>query len=213
MSDYAQGLAGMRKDSEPQNRHRGGGQVMPDRPVFLTRLALPVAWEALAGPPSAEDCGRAASANIGVVGLLLRGANLDAVPRPADEALTEALAPLRIKLDTIVDMLGRLTYRDVALPPVRDIELGAGRLAWHSPGPLRAGDWLRIQLYFDAKILEPIILYGRIESALHDDGGCGIQAELTELSAQAEEDFARLAFLAQRRQLAQRSADAAWAER
>ena len=191
-----------------------GARIMLDRPAFLSQLALPVSWEALAEPPSQQDCEQAAMANNGVAALLLRGPDLDAVPRTSDETLAEALAPLRIKLDMLVDMLGRLTYRDVTLPPVREIELGGSRLAWHSPRPLRAGEWLCIKLYFDTKILEPVILYGRVESALDDaGGGCGVQAELASLSAQAEEDFVRLAFLAQRRQLAQRSAGGARGER
>jgi hypothetical protein len=188
---------------------------MADRPIFLSHLALPASWEALDCAPSSEDCDRAASANAGVVGFLLHGVDLDAVPRPSDESLSEALAPLRIKLDMVIDMLGRLTYRDVSLPPVRDIELGISRMAWHSPRPLRPGEWLRIKLFFDPKFLEPIVLYGRVESAIEDGaaGGCRVQAELAEIPAHAEEAFARLAFLAQRRQLAQRPAAASRGER
>lgn len=188
---------------------------MSDRPIFLSRLVLPVSWETLDRAPSPEDCDRTASANAGVVGFLLHGVDLDAVPRPSDENLAEALAPLRIKLDMVIDMLSRLSYRDVVLPPVREIELGMSRMAWHSPLPLRSGEWLRIKLYFDRKILEPIVLYGRVESAVGDDtgGGCGVQAEFAEFPADAEDSFARLAFLAQRRQLAQRTVAAARSER
>jgi hypothetical protein len=184
---------------------------MPDRPIYLSRLALPLSWEALDHAPTPEDCGKAAWSNAGVLGFLLHGIEIDAAQRPADERLAEALAPLRIKLDIVIEMLGRLTYRDVALPPVRDIELGTERMAWHSPHPLRAGDWLRIKLYFDPTFMEPIILYGRVASALPDDetGGCGVQAELAETSLETEEAVARLAFLAQRRQLAQRPQHAA----
>jgi hypothetical protein len=80
---------------------------------------------------------------------------------------------------------------------------------------LRPGEWLRIKLYFDAKFLEPIVLYGRVESAVKDDaeGGCGVQAELAEIPGDAEEAFARLAFLAQRRQLAHRPGQAARSDR
>ncbi|HWB52078.1 MAG TPA: hypothetical protein VG651_23420 [Stellaceae bacterium] len=179
---------------------------MPERPVYLSRLALPVAWEVLDGAPAAEECGRAAWSNAGVLGFLLHGVELEAAQRPADERLTEALAPLRIKLDIVIDMLGRLAYRDVVPPPVRNIELGMDRIAWHSPAPLRVDDWLRIKLYFDPNFLEPIVLYGRVASAIPDDGtgGCGVQAELSETSIETEEAVTRLAFLAQRRQLAQR---------
>ena len=183
---------------------------MSDRPIYLSRLALPVSWEVLERAPSAEDCGKAAWGNAGVLGFLLHGIEIDAAQRPTDERLTEALAPLRIKLDTIIEMLGRLTYRDVTLPPVRDIELGMDRIAWHSPVPLRAGDWLRIKLYFDPNFLEPVVLYGHVASAIPDDmGGCGVQAELAETSLETEEAVTRLAFLAQRRQLARRPGQAA----
>jgi hypothetical protein len=88
-------------------------------------------------------------------------------------------------------------------------------MVWHSPAPLRCGDWLRIKLYFDPKILEPVVLYGHVESAIEDDAGdgCGVQAELAEIPEHAEESFARLTFLAQRRQLAQRPAATARSER
>src|SRR5579863_6700098 len=177
---------------------------MSDRPIFLSRLALPVSWEPLGRAPSSEDCDRAAWANANILGFLLHGVDLDAAQRPSDERLAEALAPLRVKLDIVIEMLGRLTYRDVELPPIYDIELGTTRMAWHSPRLLRAGEWLQIKLYFDPKFLEPIVLYGRVESAVKDEAGCGVQAVLAEIPVETEEAFARLAFLAQRRQLAHR---------
>jgi hypothetical protein len=188
---------------------------MPDRPIFLSRLALPMAWEALGQPPSHEDCEKAAWANAGVVGFLSHGADLEAAHRSSDEHLTEALAPLRIKLDVVIELLGRLTYRDVRLPEVRDVELGMTRIAWYSPQPLQCGEWLKIKLYFDQKFLEPIILFGCVVSAVKDEaeGGCSVQAELAASTIESEEGFARLAFLAQRRQLAHRPGQAARVER
>lgn len=174
-----------------------------------------MSWETLDRPPSPEDCGKAAWSNAGVLGFLLHGIEIDAAQRPADERLAEALAPLRIKLDVVIEMLGRLAYRDVTLPAVCDIELGTDRIAWHSPQVLRVGDWLRLRLYFDPNFLEPIVLYGRVASAIPDDAteGCAVQAELAETSLETEEAVARLAFLAQRRQLAQRSLHTARAGR
>jgi hypothetical protein len=178
---------------------------MPDRSIYLSRLALPVSWEALDHEPSPEDCGKAAWSNAGILGFLLHGIEMEAAQRPSDERLAEALAPLRIKLDIVIEMLGRLTYREVTLPAVRDIELGMDRIAWHSPLPLNAGDWLRLKLYFDPNFLEPIVLYACVASAMSEDGGgCFVQAELAETSLETEEAVTRLAFLAQRRQLGQR---------
>ena len=180
---------------------------MPERSIYLSRLALPMSWEALSDAPSPEDSGRAAWSNAGVLGFLLHGVELDAAQRPTDERLAEALAPLRIKLDTVIEMLGRLAYRDVALPPVCDIELGTERIAWHAPHRLAVGEWLQIKLYFDPHFLEPIQLYACVASAIPDEaGGCAVQAELAETTLETEEAVTRLAFLAQRRQLAQRAA-------
>jgi hypothetical protein len=179
---------------------------MSGRSIYLSRLALPISWEALDGAPSTEDCGKATWANAGVFSLLLHAIDVDAAQRPSDERLAEALAPLRIKLDIVIEMLGRLAYRDVEPPPVCNIEFATDRIGWESPRPLRVGDWLRIKLYFDPNFLEPIVLYGCVASAIPEDatGTCGVQAELVETSLETEEAVARLAFLAQRRQLAQR---------
>ena len=181
---------------------------MSDRPIYLSRLTLPVAWELLDHAPTAEDCSKATWSNTGVLGFLLHGVELEAAQRPADERLAEALAPLRIKLDVIIDMLGRLSYRDVALPQVSDIELGVDRIAWRSPESLHADDWLRLKLYFHPNFLEPIVLYARVTSVIPGDTaeGYNVQARLVETSLETEEAVARLAFLVQRRQLAQRPA-------
>jgi hypothetical protein len=183
---------------------------MPDRPIFLSRLALPMSWEALDHAPTPEDCDSASAANAGVFSFLLHGVELDAAQRPSDESLAEALLPLRIKLDLLIEMVGRLTYRGVALPPVREIELGGERMAWHSPRPLDPDQWLRIKLYFDPTFLEPVVIHARVASAIPDTGtgGCSVQAELVETPPETEEAFARLAFLAQRRQLAHRGSPA-----
>lgn len=183
---------------------------MADHSVSLSSLALPVSWEALDHPPSPEDCERAAWDNRRILNFLLHGVDLDAAQRPADERLAEALAPLRIKLDVAIEMLGRLSYRDVVLPPVREIELGATHIAWASPQPLRSDQWLQIQLYFDPNFLEPVVLYGRTAGVLPDDeaGGCRVQADLTKIPVETEEALSRLALLTRRRQLARRSADA-----
>lgn len=178
---------------------------MSDRPIYLSKLALPVSWEPLESAPSQEECGKAAWSNAGVFGFLLHGIEIEAAQRPADERLAEAMAPLRIKLDIVIEMLGRLAYRGLELPPVCDIELGMDRISWHSSVPRRVGDWLRLKLYFDPNFPEPIVLYGQVASAIPDDTGCNAQAELAETSLETEEAVARLAFLVQRRQLAHRA--------
>jgi hypothetical protein len=174
--------------------------------MFSSRLMLPFSCEPLAQPASRELRETVERSNASVLGFLLQGVDLEAMPRSQDERLAEALAPLRAKLDMIVDMLGRLSYRDIELPPPADIELGPGRIAWTSSLPRQPGDWLRIKLYFDPIFREPVIVFGQVTSC-SDDGDqdcCRIQAALCDVSESVGENVARLALLTQRRQRAQR---------
>jgi len=56
----------------------------------------------------------------------------------------------------IIDMLGRLSYRDVELPPLCEIELGPTLVSWVSAFPQSPGNWLRIKLYLDPIFREAI---------------------------------------------------------
>jgi hypothetical protein len=62
---------------------------MPDRPPYLSRLALPVAWEPLDCAPSPEEFGKAAWSNAGVLGFLLHGVEIEAA-----QALNQTLATI-----------------------------------------------------------------------------------------------------------------------
>lgn len=177
---------------------------MSDRPMFACRLVLPFAWDTLGHAPTADILETAAWSNAGVVRFLLHETDVAAASRPAEERFAEALAPVQLKLEMIIEMLGRLAYRDLALPPPCAIELGHERVAWHVPKPLKIGGWLRLRLYFHPTFLEPIVLYARVAfcGAADDDAGCAVQAELDGMPEPTAEAFARLAFLAQRRQRA-----------
>ena len=106
---------------------------MSDRPNFACRLALPLAWEPLDRMPTAAAREAAQWSNAGIVRFLLHEIDVNAALRPAEERLAEALAPIHTKLDMIVEVLGRVAYREIALPPRRDIELSLDRIAWYAP--------------------------------------------------------------------------------
>jgi len=167
---------------------------------------LPVSCERLDATPSGEQLEAVDQSNAGVVFFLLQGVDLEAMSRPADERLTEALAPLRTKLDMIIEMLGRLSYRDTELPPLSEIELSVNRIAWFSPRPWQRGDWLRIRLYFHPTFREPVVLLGKVTSCADDTrgDGCRVELGLVEMSESTGENIARLALLTQRRQRGQR---------
>jgi len=87
--------------------------------MFSSRLVLPVSLERLACPPSREVRDAVERSNANVLAFLLLEVDLEAMPRSADERLVEALAPLRTKLDMIIDMLGRLSPRRRAATAIR----------------------------------------------------------------------------------------------
>jgi hypothetical protein len=179
---------------------------MSDRPNFACRLALPLAWEPLDRAPNAAARETAQWSNAGIVRFLLHEIDVNAALRSAEERLSEALAPIHTKLDMIIEVLGRLAYRELTLPPPREFELSLDHIAWQSPRPLKVGGWIRLKLFFHPTFLEPIVLYARVSYCGEAEGEAGspIQAEIDEMPEATGESFARLAFLAQRRQRAER---------
>ncbi|HEY1795483.1 MAG TPA: hypothetical protein VGG57_05135 [Stellaceae bacterium] len=179
---------------------------MSDRPSFACRVTLPLAWEPLdrAPPPAAREAAR--WSNAGIVRFLLHEIDVSAAGRPAEERLAEALMPLHTKLDMIIEVLGRLAYRELTLPPPRDVELSLDHIAWQAPKPLKVGGWVRLKLFFHPTFLEPIVLYARVSQCGEAEGeaGCRVRAQIDEMPEATGESFARLAFLAQRRQRAER---------
>lgn len=165
---------------------------------------LPLRSNRLDEPPSLEIRHAVERSNSGVVGFLLQGVDLEALPRPADERLAEALAPLRMKLDTIIDLLARLSYRDVELPPSCELELGPKQIAWRSPIALERGDWFRIELYFHLNFREPIVAFGEVTGSVEQSRAEGfrIEMELIEMLEMTGQGLARLALLTQRHQQA-----------
>jgi hypothetical protein len=182
--------------------HRPRSTALADRPTFSLALTLPVEWQPLAEPPGHNLLGGLEHANAGVLATLLKSADLGAPPTE-DEALADALAPLRAKLDMIVDMLARISYRDQALPERRDIELGLNHIMWSQAEPVPADSWMLSKLYFHEIFREPVVLAGRLKSCLPRPGGdrWDIDVELADMSEEVSESFARLVFLEHRRQL------------
>jgi hypothetical protein len=191
-----------------QSRHPDATVVpLPDPARSSSRIELPIAWDVLDHSPSPQCRESAEHANAIVFSFLFQGVDIDAGPRPADEHLAEALAPLRIKLDTIIELLTSLSYRAVELPPRREIEIHESRLVWEAPRPLHLGDWLRIRMYFHATFREPIIVFGKVTNCGTNEAGsgCCINADLATTPKHILGDLSRLAFLLQRRQRGQRS--------
>ena len=183
----------------------------PDIPgcePFASRLALPVFGNRLCEPPSLDMRRAVDLANASVLDFLLHEADLEAMARPTDERLVAALAPLRTKLDMLIDMVARLSYRAMALPPVCDVELSPGHIAWQSRQLWRPGDWLRLELFFHPVFREPVSLLTEVAECGDErhHGTSRIEGELAPMSPDTVDSLARLAFLTQRQQQSRRRA-------
>jgi hypothetical protein len=192
--------------AEPTRTAAGNRSQPPaaaaDRPTFSLALTVPIAWEALAGPPADDVLDRLERANGVVLGTLLKGVDLG-TPPIEDESLAEALEPLRVKLDMIVELVARLSYRDHILPPPRRIELGLSRLVWSQSDRLQPDTWLLSRIYLNDLFREPVILAGRVTScAAAGTAGWTIAVDLAAMAEEVSESFARLVFLEHRRQVA-----------
>jgi hypothetical protein len=178
------------------------------REPFASRLVLPLRSDRLDGPPSLEIRQAVERSNSGVLDFLLQGVDLEALPRPTDERLAEALSPLRIKLDMIIDMVARLSYRDIELPALCELEMGPSQIAWRSPRQLQCGDWFRIELYFDPLFREPVVAFGEVTHSVEQsrDKGFRIEIELIEMPERIDQALVRLALLTQRHQQARQLA-------
>ncbi len=174
---------------------------MPE-PEYFGRVVIPLASVRLESPPGREIQHRTDRSNAAVLDLVLQKVDIAALPRPRDERLDAALAPLRMKLDMLIGLVARLSYRDAPLPPSCAVELGPVRIAWDSLQHCQRGDWLRLDLYFDATVLEPVSLFAEVCSCAEERMGEArrVEAWLAEMAASTRERLARVAFLTRRRQ-------------
>jgi hypothetical protein len=181
--------------------------VETDRPTFSLTLTAPIAWEALAKAPNDDVLDRLERSNGAVLSTLLKGVDLGAAAID-DETLIEALEPLRVKLDMLVEMVARLFYRDHIMPPPRQIELGLSHILWSQREQLQPDRWLLNKIYFNDLFREPVTLAGRVKScvAAPHHAGWNISVDLAAMAEDVSESFARLVFLEHRRQLAQHAA-------
>jgi hypothetical protein len=173
---------------------------------FVAVLTLPLSSNRLSQPPSREACDAAEQSNASFLGFLLQEVDVEAMPRPADERLATALAPLQVKLDMLIDMTARLSYRDVELPPICEIELGPTHMAWSSKQHWHCGEWARMSLYFHPTFREPICLFGRVTECVEQshDNRWRVAASLSKTLGNSAESLARLALLTRRRQQSQK---------
>ena len=184
--------------------HAGVGAALPDRDGFIAQLTLPISSERLPDPPSREIGEAVARSNASVLAFLSQEIELAAMPRTADDRLAMALAPLRTRLDMLIEMVARLTYRDIALPQVVPVALSPSRIIWQARQHWRRGDWLRLELYFHPIFREAVSLLLQVTDCVKGEREefWQVEGSLVEMPGSTREGMTRLAFLTHRQQRA-----------
>jgi hypothetical protein len=194
-----------RAATEPHH-HAGVGAALPDRDDFIAWLMLPISSERLSDQPSREIAEAVARSNASVLAFLSQEVELAAMPRTADDRLATALAPLHTRLDMLIEMVARLAYRDIALPPVVPVALSPSRIIWHSRQHWGRGDWLRLELYFHPIFRESVSLLLQVTGCTEGEQEefWQVEGSLVEMADSTREGMTRLAFLTHRQQQAWR---------
>ena len=107
---------------------------------------LPINWHSWAGSP--DETGRQRQVNEEILRVIL---SLDEHPHgdPNDEdsALTQELVRLESKLNLVLELVGQLLVKQLALPPAVPVQLYAGGLDWQTATPPPAGSRILIEIY------------------------------------------------------------------
>ncbi|GEM_PF-1451532 len=162
------------------------------------RLAVPVAWRALDGAPTADFLAAHEETNRRVLGRLIDAFDLAATEIAEEEEA--ALAPLHHKLNLLIEMIGRTCYGSPAeLPPLIRVELGLTQLSWTDTRGASPSGWLTASLFIHPIVLEPLVLCGEVAASEPVDGGFRTVLRLSPMSAASEDLLGRFVFLENRR--------------
>lgn len=147
-----------------------------------------------------------AQSNASVLAFLWQEVELAAMPRTADDRLATALAPLLTRLDMLIEMVARLSYQPIALPPTVSVALTPTRIIWHARQHWGRGDWVRLELYFHQVFREPVSLLVQVTDCAEDvqEACWRVEGSLVEMPESTRDEVTRLALLTHRRQQAWR---------
>lgn len=164
---------------------------------------LPLHWQALAAPMDAAHWQPLHESNEDVLRSL---STLEEHPQEIAEehpAVAHELRRLDFKLNLLLDMVGLLVARDLALPERVPLRLAAQGLEWITPQPPALGSLVRLELYLSSKLPRPLVLLGRIQCRSPvADGLSRVVAVFEDLSELEADWLEKIIFVHHRRQVA-----------
>jgi hypothetical protein len=118
-------------------------------------------------------------------------------------AVAHELRRLDFKLNLLLDMVGLLVARDLALPERVPLRLTAHGLEWSTRQPPALGSLVQLDIYLSTKLPRPLVLHGRIQRLASAAGGWSqVVAEFEDLSELEADWLEKIIFVHHRRQVA-----------
>ena len=181
--------------------------TQPPADPFNTGLVyedqLPLHWQAVAAPLDAAHWAPLHEANEDVLRSL---SMLEEHPQEIVEelpAVAHEFRRLDFKLNLLLDMVGLLVARDLALPARVPLRLTAQGLEWSTAQPPPVHSLVQLQLYLSSKLPRPLVLLGRIQSHTPAaDGSSRVVAVFEDLSELEADWLEKIIFVHHRRQVA-----------
>ena len=118
-------------------------------------------------------------------------------------AVAHEIRRLDFKLNLLLDMVGLLVARDLALPDRVPLRLSAQGLEWTTAQPLPVDSLVQLELYLSTKLPRPLVLLGRIRG--HSplaEGVSKVVAVFEDLSELEADWLEKIIFVHHRRQVA-----------
>ena len=126
--------------------------------------SLPVSWQVWTGIPA--DTAHQRQANEETLRVIL---SLDEHPHgelaDQDPALAHELVRLESKLNLVLELLGQLLVKQLALPPEVPVQLHAGGLEWETPTAPPTDARILIELYPCNRFPRPLQLSATVRTA------------------------------------------------
>lgn len=118
-------------------------------------------------------------------------------------AVAHELRRLDFKLNLLLDMVGLLVARDLALPERIAVRLTAQGLEWGTEQPPVRGVLVRLELYLSTRLPRPLLLHARIQQLQPAGQGLTRVAAVFEHLSELEADWLeKIIFVHHRRQVA-----------
>jgi hypothetical protein len=118
-------------------------------------------------------------------------------------AVAHELRRLDFKLNLLLDMVGLLVARDLALPERVPLKLAAQGLEWVTPQPPPLDCLVRLEIYLSSKLPRPLVLFGRVQRCSPtSDGLSRVVTAFEDLSELEEDWLEKIIFVHHRRQVA-----------